>query len=96
MRYQTRGTVTRAEQSSQRRASADPAAIQRYRDPTSCLRRLTMALFRSLIVWFAALASVQHVVLATEELTPERFKELTTSGKNGMVKFYQVCYLERR
>ena len=55
-----------------------------------------MALFRSLIVWFAALASVQHVVLATEELTPERFKELTTSGKNGMVKFYQVCYLERR
>ena len=29
---------------------------------------------------------------ATEELTPDRFKQLTTSGQNGMVKFYQpVC-----
>lgn len=27
---------------------------------------------------------------ATEELTPARFQELTTSGRNGMIKFYQV------
>ena len=26
---------------------------------------------------------------ATEELTPQTFKEYTSSGQNGMVKFYQ-------
>jgi hypothetical protein len=44
--------------------------------------------FRSLALLFA-LANLQSA-FAAEELTPARFKELTTSGKNGMIKFYQV------
>ena len=48
-----------------------------------------MVHFRSLTLGFALLSYFQSAS-AAEELTPERFKELTTSGKNGMIKFYQV------
>ncbi|GKY96084.1 hypothetical protein MPSEU_000568500 [Mayamaea pseudoterrestris] len=48
---------------------------------------MTMAFLRSFALLFA-LVTLQSTH-AAEELTPERFQELTTSGKNGMVKFYQ-------
>jgi len=36
-----------------------------------------------------AIAAVSRAVSATQELGRESFKDLTTSGRNGMIKFYQ-------
>jgi hypothetical protein len=42
-----------------------------------------------LITWMSVLA----VARAAQELTPETYKELTTSGKNGMIKFVRVLMM---
>jgi hypothetical protein len=47
---------------------------------------VTMVFFRSALFLLATL----QIVRGTEELNADRFEELTKSGKNGMIKFYQV------
>jgi protein disulfide-isomerase A6 len=48
---------------------------------------MIMVLFRSFSVFLAA--ALVSSCSATQELDAASFKELTTSGKNGMIKFFQ-------
>jgi hypothetical protein len=45
--------------------------------------------WRSTYVLLAVLLSTWNVADATKELDPSSFEELTKSGKNGMIKFFQ-------
>ncbi|KAL7575888.1 hypothetical protein ACA910_003200 [Epithemia clementina (nom. ined.)] len=48
-----------------------------------------MHLSRNSAIAIVTALCIPSSIHATEELTPARFEELTKSGKNGMVKFYQ-------